>query len=239
MTARRDIPSAVTTQCPTCRDFTLHTVLQGKAGGKARGKHTLDATVQCTQCDTVHHSIVREAADVALPVVLSEGPKSRRTTITLPGDDALRINESMIIDGADAKLTGIETKDAKRVDAALVREVQTLWMKRFDEVVVGIAINLDKKTIAKEMKVQPTHEFTVGEEMVFGRLRVTVHAIKTGDRLIKRGTAEAADIKRVFAKPTPLARAEHRPDKRTREQLRFKEERQERKEAEHRGAGPR
>lgn len=239
MVARRDIPSAVTTLCPQCREPTLHTVLQGKAGGKAKGNQTLDATVQCTQCETVHHAIVRESADVALPVVLSEGPKSRRTTITLPGDDALRLNESMIIDGADAKLTGIETKDAKRVEAALVREVKTLWMKRFDEVVVGIAINLDKKTIAKEMTVQPTHEFTVGEEMVFGRLRVTVHAIKTEGRLIKRGTAEASDIKRIFAKPTPLARAEHRPDKRTREQLRFKEEREERKGSAHGRSGPR
>jgi uncharacterized Zn finger protein len=91
---------------------------------------------------------------------------------------------------------------------------------------VGFAINLDHKTITKSIPAEPEREFTVGEEHLFGRLRVTVHAIKTKERLLKRGTATAAEIVRVFAKPTPLGTSGGaRPDKRTREQLREKDER--------------
>jgi uncharacterized Zn finger protein len=215
----RDVPSAVTTRCPSCGKETLHTVLHGRTSGA-----TLDATVQCTTCETTHHAIVRQSRDVEVPVVLSAGSTSTRTRLTLPDDEALRLEDPFIVDGADARLTGIETRDGKRVEAALVREVQTLWMKRFDEVEVGFAINLDKKTITKSLKVEPTREFTVGEEHVFGRLRVTVHAIKTDERLLKRGSAPAGEIRRIFARPTPLARPEHRPDKRTREQMRAKED---------------
>jgi len=81
-------------------------------------------------------------------------------------------------------------------------------------------LNVAKTTLAKA-----DQEFTIGEEHLFGRLRVTVHAIKTKERLLKRGSAEAADIIRVFAKPTPLGDFTPRPDKRTREALRGREER--------------
>lgn len=217
--AERHVPSAVTTRCPSCGKETLHTVLRGRTSGPK-----LDATVQCTECESTHHAIVRQSRDVDVPVVMSAGSKSIRTRVTLPDDEAIRLEESFIVDGVDARLTGIESKDGKRVEAALVREVLTLWMKRFDEIDVGFAINLDKKTITKSLKVEPTREFTVGEEHVFGRLRVTVHAIKTDERLLKRGSAPAGEIRRIFARPTPLARPEPRPDKRTREQMRAKDD---------------
>jgi uncharacterized Zn finger protein len=181
--------------------------------------------VQCTRCDTVHHAVVREAADVELPVVVSAGAASARAKLTLSGDDALHLGDELIVDGVDTRLTGIESRDGRRVDAAVAKDVGTLWVKRFDQVTVGVAINLDKKTIAKELVVEPTRAFTVGEELLFGRLRVTVHAIKTEERLLKRGSAEAGEIRRVFARPTPLGRGEPRPDKRTREQLRARAER--------------
>ena len=217
-------PSAVTAACPTCGEETLHEVLHGKLG--TRGEHvTIDATARCEECGTTHHVVLREAKDVPLAVVLSHGAQSRRTTVRVPGDEDLSVGEAFIVDGVNCVLTGIETKDLKRVDDAAVADVSTLWMTEFEEKPVGFAINLGHKTITKTIPSPVETEFTVGEEHLFGRLRVTVHAIKTKERLLKRGSATAGEIVRVFAKPTPLGEHKHRPDKRQREQLRQKEER--------------
>lgn len=218
-----EAPGAITVQCPGCGQETLHTVLRGR---QSRGgvTITLDATVQCTECERTHHVVVREAAPVDVAVVISRGHESRRTTTALPGDDELEIGEALIVDGMNCKLTGIESKDARRVDAAAVKDIQTLWTKEFEELAVKFAINLRQKTITKIVATRAEEEFTVGQEHLFGRLRVTIHAIKTEERLLKRGTATAGEIVRIFAAPTPLGERTHRPDKRQREALRQAEE---------------
>ncbi len=218
-------PSAVTARCPECRMDTLHSVLAGKLG--TRGEvTTLDATVQCTDCHQTHHVIIREAKDIELPAVVSDMRGISHTSkISIPGDADVNIGEAFIVDGLNSKLTGIETKDMRRVDGANVKDVLTLWFKEFEELAIGFAINLDHKTITKMIPSPPDAEFTVGDEHLFGRLRVTVHAIKTEGGLIKRGTAEAAEIVRVFAKPTRLGTSgAARPDKAGRAQMREEED---------------
>ena len=220
----REPPAAVTATCPSCGEDAIQTVLHGRVGERG-AEQTLEATVRCEECGHTHHLLQRSAKDVDVPVVLSSGAQSRRSTVTLGGDEDVSVEEGVIVDGLNCRITGIESKDGRRVDAAAVKDVQTLWVKEFEEVAVGFAINLGKKTIAKILPAPPEQEFTVGEEYVFGRLRVTIHAIKTKERLLKRGTAEAGDVVRVFCAPTPLGGYAERPDKRTREQLRMREER--------------
>lgn len=215
----REPPAAITAHCPGCDEDSVHTVLRGKMG--TRGEFvTIDATVQCEECQRVHHTLLREAKDVDLPAIVSIGNESRRTKLALPGDSEVTLEEAFIVDGMNCRLTGIESKEMKRVDAAAVKDILTLWLKSYDEVAVGFAINLDHKTITKTLLAKADQEFSVGEEHVFGRLRVTVHAIKTKERLLKRGSEEAAEIVRIFAKPTPLGNFTPRPDKRTREAMR-------------------
>src|SRR5439155_11278309 len=119
------------------------------------------------------------AKDVDVPVVVSVGNESRRTKLPLPGDAEIALDEAFIVDGMSCRLTGIEAKDMRRVDAAAVKDVLTLWLKSYDEVAVGFAVNLGHKTIAKHTLAKADQEFTIGEEHLFGRLRVTVHAIQT------------------------------------------------------------
>ena len=219
-----EAPSAITVQCPDCGEDTLHTVLRGR---QSRGgtMTTLDATVQCTECERTHHVVVREPVPIAVAVVISRGQESRRTKVELSADDELEIGEALIVDGLNCKITGIESKDGRRFDAAAVKDIGTLWTKEFEDLAVKFAINLKQKTITKVLAARPETTFTIGEEHLFGRLRVTIHAIKTEERMMKRGSADAGEIVRIFAAPTPLGDRTHRPDKRQREALREKEER--------------
>lgn len=200
MTSASPLPQAVTAACPDCGDETPHRVLHGRMG--TRGGLTLDATVQCDECGRVHHVVLREAPDVEFPVVVSTGPTSARTKLVLPGDEVVRVGDELIVDDRAVQVTGIERKDGLRRDRAVVSDVGTLWARDFESLRIRVGINLRGRTIVKEIQAHPEREFTLGQELMFGRLRVTVHAVKTKERMLRRGSAPAREIVKVFAKPT-------------------------------------
>ncbi|HLE96469.1 MAG TPA: HVO_0476 family zinc finger protein, partial [Candidatus Thermoplasmatota archaeon] len=195
-----DLPQAVEARCPGCGDTTLHAVLHGRMGRK--GTLTLDATVKCDECGRVHHVLLREAPEVEVPVVVSKGADSRRERVILSGDDLLAVGDELIVDGRTVLVTGLERRDGRRATELVAGEVGTLWAKDFESVRVRVAINLRQKTIAKEIHANPDREFSIGQELVFGRLRVTIHGIKKQGKMLRHGTAAAHEIVRVFGKPT-------------------------------------
>lgn len=217
-------PSAVTTACPQCGEDTLHTVLHGRASTSG-GAFTFQGTVECVECGRVHQATVKEPAPIEVPVIISQGQTSRKLRMGLAPDDEISVGEIIVVEGKNCKVTGVQAKEHQRwVDYAAVADIMTLWVVDFEDLTVGFAINMGHKTITKSLSAKPDQEFTIGQEHLFGRLRVTVHAIKTNDHMLKRGTAEASEIVRVFAKPTELG-APHRPPKPIREAKRAREAR--------------
>lgn len=215
-------PSVILADCPSCGDETLHDVLHGKVG--TRGAYvTLDATVKCDACGATHRTTTQEAKETAIHVVLSKGSQARKTKVGIPHDEEVNVGEILEVDGVNSLVTGIQTREDKRVETAAVPDVLTLWMTEFEERAVPFSINMRRKTVTRSIAAPVEAEFTVGEEHLFGRLRVTVHAIKTKERLLKRGTANAGEIVRIFAKPTHLGARTTRPEKHVREALREKE----------------
>lgn len=194
------VPQAVTAPCPDCGEPTLHRVLHGRMG--TRGGLTLDATVQCEECERTHHVVLREPPEADLAVVVSHGGQSRRTRVVLGGEDLIQVGDELLVDGGPVLVTGIELKTGVRREKAVAGEIVTLWVKDFESTRVRVGINLRAKTIVKEIQADPDRMFALGQELVFGRLRVTVHGIKTEERMLKHGAAAARDIVKVFAKPT-------------------------------------
>ncbi|MHB8605714.1 MAG: HVO_0476 family zinc finger protein [Thermoplasmatota archaeon] len=213
--------------CPDCGEETLHRVLHGKLG--TRGGYTLDATVECSECGRIHPTVVREPGDVTFPVIVSERAESVRTSMTLPAGDILELDDRLVIDGHEVRVTGLETKANRRVESATAEELLTLWTTKHEKLVVKWTINMNKKTISKETIALPTDEFHVGDEQTFGRLRITIHGIKLADKMLRRGSAAAEDIRRIFAKPTRPEHKQFRPEKREREQRAEQSERDIRK----------
>ncbi len=201
-------PEAVVAPCPDCGTDTTHAVLHGTLGSKAG--FTLDATVQCEECDRVHHVLLKEPAPIEVPVIVSAGPQSVKTRALFIPTDRVAIGDEFPLNERRVQVTGVELPSGKRVNEADVASVRTIWVRDFESVALLFAINMKRKTIAKALAVDPEEEYTVGSEVLFGRLRVTIHAIKTHDTLLRRGPAIARDIVRVFARPTRLGRS-YRP----------------------------
>jgi uncharacterized Zn finger protein len=188
-------------ECPDCEEETLHEVLKGRE--TKRATYVFDGVVRCKECGKTSHLTIREAGDVQLPTIVSKGSASERKLIGLAGDEVIAIGDEFVIDGVTIKVTGIEV-GARRVRSAKASTVDTLWAKNFDTLNVRFAINMGHKTISKLVEATPTETYTVGDELTFGRLRVRIKSIKTDTNMLYNGTAEAHEIKRIYAGPLDL-----------------------------------
>jgi uncharacterized Zn finger protein len=201
-----EVPEAAVLPCPDCGEEQVHDVLSASAG---------EATVRCRECGRVHKAALKPAKRVDLPIIISRGQASERASVTLLEDEPVAVEDEFVAAGQQVQVRAIDRLDGKRVASAVARDVATLWAIHFEEIMVKVAVNMGKKTISKSVPVGPRDTFTVGDEFDLDRLRIYIHAIKTPTGTLYRGTAEAKDITRIFARPVrldPAARAERRAE---------------------------
>jgi uncharacterized Zn finger protein len=189
------VPGALYLECETCGDITLHEVVHGKVS-----KKRVHLQVRCKDCGTKSEHVREEVKTTKLKVVVSEGEQSRRTTLEIESDEVLVLGDELLVDGIPVQVRGIEIGTDKRVESSPVREIKTLWTVRFDKVIVKFSINMGRRTKAAEQEATPDEEFTVGELVHVKGVTAVVHRIKTWDRVLQRGSAEARDIRRIYGK---------------------------------------
>ncbi|HIH01017.1 TPA: hypothetical protein HA259_02880 [Thermoplasmata archaeon] len=189
-------PTSVMVECPTCKEETLHEVLAGRVTGK--NASVLDSTVRCRACGQVHHAVMKGEKPVSVPVVISWLTKSNRTSITLGPDEVVSVDDEIMCGELPVLVTSVESKGA-RVKLAKARDVDTIWGKRFDKVKVPFSINHHGKTYSEHLIASPDDEFFIGDLIEVGKRDVVIHSIKVEDKSLKKGSALARDIVRVYA----------------------------------------
>ncbi|UCC93462.1 MAG: hypothetical protein JSW25_02000 [Thermoplasmata archaeon] len=195
------VPGALYLECDACGDITLHEVVHGKVSGKK-----LQLQVRCRECGTRSEHLREEVATSHVPVVISEGERSHRTKVEIESDDVILLGDELLVDGIPVQVRGIEVGTDQRVDSAPVRDIKTLWTVRFDKVVVKFSINMGHMTKAGSQVASPDEEFTVGEMVQVKGVTAVIHRIKTWDRTLQRGSAEARDIRRIYGKAVRRSR---------------------------------
>jgi uncharacterized Zn finger protein len=191
-----EAPDEIYFECPDCGDVTTHDVLKGKMG-----KNSMDATIKCTDCGLVRTTNIRFPKKLNVNIVISSGAVSENTTLELDDDDLLKVGDEFNMDdGSLVKISGLELKQGRRVQTARATEIVTIWGMLFDMIDVKVSINDDRKTYSKTVPSSPDDEFTIGDILSFDDMDCSIHSIKVKDRMIRRGTAEARDITRIYGK---------------------------------------
>jgi uncharacterized Zn finger protein len=192
-----NLPAAVYTQCPICKEETLHRVIKGKLGEKK--PKVLEALVKCSQCDHIHQDVIRAERKTVIPLILSEQESSLKTEMELPENEIIQIDSEYHLDRNLIKITAIEVGN-KRVLEAKATDISTLWAKKFDRIKLKISINKGSRTLKRTIWAVPDEEFFIGDVMRIKGLNLAIHAIKTKDKRIKKGSVAARDIVRLYAK---------------------------------------
>jgi uncharacterized Zn finger protein len=189
-------PTSVMVECPSCKEDTLHEVLAGRVAG--RNAQVLDSTVKCRTCGHVHHAVMKGEKPVNVPVVISWLTESIRTAVVLGPEEVISVDDEIMCGETPVLVTSIESSGA-RVKLARARDIETIWGKRFDKVKLSFSVNHHGKTFSEHLIVSPDDEFYIGDLVEIGKREVVIHTIKTDSKTLRKGSALARDIVRVYA----------------------------------------
>ena len=191
-----EMPDTIYNECPDCGDVTEHKILKAKMGN-----FNVNGTFQCKECGRVFSGVIRLPKEFEVKVLLSDGDLTETTQTLLREDEIVAVGDEFDLDdGRHVQITYIELPDGSRKKKVPATEVKALWVKAFGVLMVKVSVNDYKKTYPMLCEAEPDDEFTVGMFMHFDLWDCVIHAIKTKDRLLRKGTAEARDIVRIYAK---------------------------------------
>ena len=192
----KDVPDEIYFECPDCDDITVHGVLRGKMG-----KNSLNATIKCRDCESVRTTVIQFPKNIEVKAVISDGAESASMSVMLEDDDLLKVGDEFNMDdGRLVKISGLELSQGRRVKTARATEIITIWAVNFDTIDVKVSINDDRKTYSKTVPSSPDDEFVIGTILSFDDMDCMIHSIKVSGRMVRRGSAEARDIIRVYGK---------------------------------------
>jgi uncharacterized Zn finger protein len=158
-----------------------------------------DATLRCEHCEHVFKDVLeKEPSEAEVDLVVSEGSESNPTTLTVPADEKIRVDEELYGEGRRLLVTAVEREDGRRVSSATPDQLGTVWCKTFDRVTVPVAVNQGRKTWSDEVEANPEERFFVGDELRLKGVDVEIHSIKTETGIMHDGDARARDIKRLY-----------------------------------------
>ena len=186
------VPSSIDTHCPDCNEELLHRTLKGRYTGKK-----LHMVLKCSHCDRVHEETFELIGQTAVRTIISRGEESERVSMDLSSDWQVSVGDEMMHGDERLMITGIEV-GGKRVNTAAVTDIQTLWAKNFDTVDLSISINRKGRTRSLKITVDPDEEFEVGADIEIDGRPVFIHSIKTDTKRMRKGTAVAREILRVY-----------------------------------------
>ena len=191
-----DVPDELYFECTDCDDVTVHDILKGKMG-----KSSIDATIRCQECGLIRTTTVRLPKEIEVNIIISDGSESVKTTMMLEDDDLLKVGDEFHMDAGNlVRISALELTQGKRAKTARATEIVTIWAIEFDMIDVKVSINDDRKTYSKVIPSSPDDEFTVGNILSFDDMDCLIHSIKVPGRTVRRGSAEARNITRIYGR---------------------------------------
>lgn len=181
--------------CPLCGEITDHAII----------KETSDLLVRCTGCgDIRHEEKPRMPKEISIKTIVSGEGESEKGIVELFEDEIVEIGDIIVAEVGDepvgVEITGIES-GPKRLMKAKASEVETLWTRVVEKVVVRVSCHAGRKTIPLYIESDGERDFEVGEIVNTGslRFRITHIKLRSGSVMRKEGwKAYARKIKRIY-----------------------------------------
>ncbi len=183
-------------ECPVCRRATSHAIVHAQKGV---GREGTELTLRCLECSHVHKRAFVEEKLTDVQYVLSSEGTSVRGTTKLFMDEIVRTGEEIYLGDARSLVTAIETANGRSREAA-GSDIRTIWAKSTTRKLVRVSVNRGSTTFSMKIEAQPEEEFSIGDIIETDRGNAVITKIKTEKRMINLGSADAADIIRVYAK---------------------------------------
>lgn len=190
-----DLPETIYTECTDCDDITEHTILNARLG-----KAGVTGTFKCLECGKVVSCTVRLPKPVTIRATVSTDDTSESTTTTILENEIPKVGDEFDMDdGRHVVITQIIDMDYHKRTSCPATQIRELWAKGFDVVKVKVSVNDGRKTYPLYTEADPDDEYEIGMVLNFENWDAVITSIKTKNKLVRRGSAEARDITRIYA----------------------------------------
>jgi uncharacterized Zn finger protein len=185
-------------ECPSCSpdEPTTHVIL--RKGG----------LVKCEECGYIHAVHVPKKKVIRLRVIVSRHKDSTVQELDVNEDDIIRVGDEFVVEHENDEVSGvrvqsIELKTKARPESAVAGEIETLWGRTIDEVIVKIAVQKGAITESINYKIGGDVDFTVGDSLKLQGDEAVITSIKVrdGGHFKRKGqVVKAKNIKRIFSR---------------------------------------
>jgi len=144
-------------RCPACGEEDDQEILS----------ESHDLLVRCTRCGNVWHTPKMKIPEpVFIKTIVSKEGTSRICRTEFLPEDSVSVGDRFVaecgVDVSGVQVASIEV-GPRRVERALASEIDTLWTRGIEEVVVRISIHEGWKTIPVTLTCNGEQPFLVGE----------------------------------------------------------------------------
>lgn len=182
-------------KCPVCNSES-HEII------KTKGKNTKEVLLKCNECGNTFRETIKIPKMVECRIIISKFEESEKKRIKLYPDEVLQLGEVLVVDGEEVEITSLENNRGGRVSTSQVSQLETIWASSLaGPARVGISIDYGGRILSHKVEVERDFQFTVGDIVKMRRAVFRIKSMKTITSKIRKGSATAEQIKRVYGRP--------------------------------------
>ncbi len=192
-----EIPSSLYAKCTFCNEESICRVIKSRMSGK----YKIKAVLKCSKCEKGFDMEMEIPKLISIRTIISQLEESTRTRVELPTGHELRVGDEIMVGDTCIQVMSIEVGN-KRLNKAIVDDIDTIWTRYFNEIVVKVSINLGRTTQAEAFMTDPDDEFRVYGDIEIGKYKLYIYRIKTTSHMLFRpgAMALARDVVRLYCK---------------------------------------
>ena len=187
-------------KCPICGSDSNEILKSKLENSKSTTSKKL--LLKCRDCGNVYKDTITKEKPLDYRIIISEHETSQKKFIKLHSKNLIEVGDVLDADGTMVEVASLETKRGSRVKKSILEDIETIWASSIDiPARVGVSIDFKGWITSKKVDVPRDFEFTVGDNVKMGKHIFQIKSMKTTDKKIRKGSAIALDVKRVYGKP--------------------------------------
>lgn len=187
-------------KCPICGSKSFKIVKSKKRSTKSELIENL--ILKCCDCQTTFREELRSKKAVKKRIIISEYEKSFKDMVDVYPDEELKVGSLMQVGEIMVEISSLETKNGSRVQKSRASDLETIWgssLNNFSR--VGISVDFNGKIYSKKVEIERDFIFTIGDIIKIENITFKIKSFKTIERKMRRGSALAGVIKRIYGRP--------------------------------------
>ena len=203
--------------CEQCGADTPHRIFRVRRGGPG-GRGALEGVARCRQCRTTHPFESRPSVRTQVSLIVSDGPTSGRTILSLPPETRLEVGAPLPEHVEPLIVRRIDPRSGSVRSGAPAREVATVWATRDVGAIVKVSIIEGRLTRPGRIVVPPETVLEVGGFFTIDREQFSISALRARGKTwrLPGDAFPAGEVQRIYGRRTetpPAGRSDWRSDR--------------------------